>query len=318
MTVTSNMASTANLKAEKRRYRNRCIKRHWQLYIIFFFPLLSVIIFSYLPLYGVQIAFKNYVVTDGIWGSAWVGFDHFINFFTSHHFGRVMRNTVGISVYSLIAGFPIPILFAILINECRSIRFKKTVQMVSYAPHFISTVVMVSMIIMFLNPRSGIVGRGLAMITGQMVDYMASAQHFWHIFVWTGIWQSMGFSAVIYIAALAGVDPSLHEAAKVDGASKLQKIWHIDLPSIAPTIVILLILSFGSIVAVGFERVFLMQNQLNMSHSDVIATFVFRMGLEQAQFSFSAAVGLFNSLINAVMLVIVNQIARRLGETSLW
>jgi putative aldouronate transport system permease protein len=229
-----------------------------------------------------------------------------------------MRNTFVISIYGLAAGFPIPIIFAILINECRFMKLKKTVQMVSYAPHFISTVVMVSMVIMFLNPRSGMLGRILALLTGNMVDYMASAPHFWHIFVWSGIWQSMGFSAVIYIAALAGVDTSLHEAARVDGATKLQKIWHIDLPGITPTIVILLILSFGSIMSVGFERVFLMQNQLNMSTSDVISTFVFRIGLEQAQFSFSAAVGLFNSVINATMLVIVNQIARKVGDTSLW
>ena len=312
------MLADISMKQQRRRHRIRCVKRHWQLYFIFLLPLLSVIIFSYMPMYGLQIAFKNYVVTDGIWGSRWVGLEHFTAFFTSHQFPRLMRNTIGISLYSLIAGFPVPIFFAILINECVFTKFKKGVQMVSYAPHFISTVVMVSMVIMFLNPRNGLIGRALAEFTGQRIDYMASAPHFWHIFVWSGIWQGMGFSAVIYIAALSGVDSSLHEAAKVDGAIKLQKIWHIDLPCIAPTIVILLILNFGSIMNVGFERVFLMQNQLNLSNSDVISTYVYRMGLERAQYSFSASVGLFNSVINAGMLLLVNQIAKKLGETSLW
>lgn len=312
------LSNSQKLKDQRSRYRKRCIKRHWQLYILFALPLFSVILFSYVPMYGIIIAFKNYVAADGIWGSAWVGLHHFRVFFSSHQFTRLIQNTIGISLYALIAGFPIPILFAILINECQFLKFKKTVQMVSYAPHFISTVVMVAMVIMFLNPRSGLLGRGIAFFTGEMVDYMASPSHFWHIFVWSGIWQGMGFSAVIYIAALAGVDPSLHEAAKVDGASKLQKIWHVDLPGITPTIVILLILSFGSVMSVGAERALLMQNPLNMSRSDVITTFVFRMGLEHAQFSFAAAVGLFNSVVNAGMLVLVNQIARRLGETSLW
>ena len=269
-------------------------------------------------MYGVQIAFRNFVAADGIWGSRWVGLRHFREFVTSHHFPRLMQNTIGMALYGLVVGFPIPIIFAILINECQFIKFKKTVQMVSYAPHFISTVVMVAMVIMFLNPRSGLLGRGLTMLTGEMRDYMASPAHFWHIFVWSGIWQGMGFSAVIYIAALAGVDPSLHEAAKVDGATKLQKIRHVDIPGILPTIVILLILSVGSIMSGGAERPLLLQNPLNMSRGDVIATHVFRMGLERAQFSYAAAVGLFNSVINATLLVTVNQVARKVGETSLW
>ncbi|MDR1599060.1 MAG: ABC transporter permease subunit [Oscillospiraceae bacterium] len=309
---------TLAVKRRAGQIRRKRIRKHWQLYLLFLVPLASALIFSYGPMYGIVIAFKNYVVSDSIWGSQWVGLKHFREFMGSYNFPRLMKNTVGISLYGLLAGFPVPIIFALLINECPNVRFKKTVQMITYAPHFISTVVMVSLIVMFLNPRSGMLAKALTSLTGQRIDYMSAPRYFKTIYVWSGIWQSMGFSAVIYIAALAGVDASLHEAAVVDGASKLRKIWHVDLPSIMPTIVILFILSFGSVMSVGYEKIFLMQNQLNMSTSDVISTFVYRMGLQQAQYSFSAAVGLFNSVINAALLVIVNQIARRVGETSLW
>jgi putative aldouronate transport system permease protein len=281
-------------------------------------PMAVIIIFSYGPMFGVQIAFKEFRARDGIWGSPWIGFTHFQNFFNSYQFQRVVTNTLGISLYGLIAGFPIPIILAILVNESLHPRFKKGVQLVTFAPHFISTVVMTNMILMFLSVYGGPVNNLIASLGGERIDFMAKPQFFKSIYVWSGIWQGMGYSSVIYIAALSGIDPALYEAATIDGAGKFQKILYIDLPGIAPTIVILLILNCGHIMSVGYEKILLMQNGLNMAASDVISTYVYRMGLENAQYSFSAAVGLFNSVVNALLLVLVNQAARKLGETSLW
>jgi putative aldouronate transport system permease protein len=294
------------------------ILRCWQLYLLLLLPMAVIIIFSYGPMYGLQIAFKNYRPRDGFLGSAWVGLQHFRTFFSNFQIKRLILNTLGISVYSLIAGFPIPIILAILINECTHKGFKKTVQMVTFAPYFISTVVMVSMILMFLGVYGGPINTFLAAMGRERIDFMGKPELFKSIYVWTGIWQGAGYSSVIYIAALSGIDPSLYEAAIIDGANKFQRIIHIDIPGIMPTIIILLILSCGGLMSVGFEKIYLMQNQLNMSTSDVISTYVYRMGLENAQYSFSTAVGLFNSVINTVLLVSVNQIARRVGETSLW
>ena len=281
-------------------------------------PMLVIIIFSYGPMFGVQIAFKEFRARDGIWGSPWIGFLHFKTFFNSYQFVRVLTNTLGISLYGLIAGFPIPIILAILVNESSHNRFKKAVQLITFAPHFISTVVMTSMIMMFLSVYGGPVNNLLVLLGGERLDFMAKPTLFKSIYVWSGIWQNMGYSSVIYIAALSAIDPALYEAATIDGASKFQKIIHIDLPGIAPTIIILLILNSGQIMNVGYEKILLMQNPLNMPASDVISTYVYRMGLENAQYSFSAAVGLFNSVVNAFLLVLVNQVARKLGETSLW
>lgn len=294
------------------------IRRCWQLYLIMALPMLVIIIFSYGPMFGVQIAFKEFRARDGIWGSPWIGFLHFKTFFQSYQFKRVITNTLGISIYGLLAGFPIPIILAILINESSHNKFKKTVQLITFAPHFISTVVMTSIILMFLSVYGGPINNLVAAMGGERIDFMARPGIFKSIYVWSGIWQSMGYSSVIYIAALSAIDPALYEAATIDGASKFQKILYIDLPGIAPTIIILLILNSGHIMNVGYEKILLMQNPLNMPSSDVISTYVYRMGLENAQYSFSAAVGLFNSVVNAVLLVIVNQIARKLGETSLW
>jgi putative aldouronate transport system permease protein len=269
-------------------------------------------------MFGVQIAFKEFRARDGIWGSPWIGLTHFKTFFNSYQFRRVLTNTLGISLYGLIAGFPIPIILAILVNESAHRRFKKAVQLITFAPHFISTVVMTNMILMFISVYGGPVNNLIAALGGSRIDFIARPEYFKSLFVWSGIWQGMGYSSVIYIAALSAIDPALYEAATIDGASKFQKILYIDLPGIAPTIVILLILNCGSIMNVGYEKILLMQNNLNMSASDVISTYVYRMGLENAQYSFSAAVGLFNSVVNAVLLVLVNQAARKVGETSLW
>ncbi|HEY8362826.1 MAG TPA: ABC transporter permease subunit [Tissierellaceae bacterium] len=294
------------------------VKRHWQLYFVILLPLVYIIVFHYIPMYGVQIAFKNYVPTKGIFGSPWVGFKHFETFFKSYQFWRLIKNTVGISFYSLIAGFPVPIILALSLNAVRNQKFKKVVQMTTYAPHFISTVVMVSIIMQLLSPRTGLVNKLLGLVGIGPIDFMGEAKYFKSIYVWSGIWQSMGFNSIIYIAALASIDPSLHEAAIVDGASQLQRIWYIDIPGIMPTATIMLILSMGQIMNVGFEKIYLMQNPLNMSTSDVISTYVYRLGLVNAQYSFSAAVGLFNSVVNLILLVSVNQFARKFGETSLW
>jgi putative aldouronate transport system permease protein len=296
----------------------RKILRGWQLYLLLLLPMAVIIIFSYGPMYGLQIAFKNYRPRDGFWGSPWVGLQHFRTFFSNFQIKRLILNTLGISVYSLIAGFPIPIILAILINECTHRGFKKTVQMVTFAPYFISTVVMVSMILMFLSVYGGPINTLLASMGQSRVDFMAKPELFKSIYVWTGIWQGAGYSSVIYIAALSGIDPTLYEAAIIDGASKFQRIIHIDIPGIMPTMIILFLLSCGGLMSVGFEKIYLMQNQLNMGASDVISTYVYRMGLENAQYSFSTAVGLFNSVINTALLIIANQIARKVSETSLW
>lgn len=293
-------------------------KRHWQLYLIMLPPLLIILIFHYGPMVGLQIAFKEFNVVGGIWGSPWVGLKHFKEFITSYQFPRLIKNTLGISLYSLIAGFPVPILLAVMINECSSTKFKKTVQLITYAPHFISTVVMVSVVLMLMAPRAGMINNVIALLGGERVDFIAKPEYFKSIYVWSGIWQSMGYNSIIYIAALSGIDPSLYEAATVDGASKLQRIINIDLPGILPTIIIQLIMQCGRLMNVGHEKVLLMQNNLNMSSSDIISTYVYRIGLENARYSFSAAVGMFNSVINTFLLVLVNTISRRVSETSLW
>jgi putative aldouronate transport system permease protein len=281
-------------------------------------PLALIVIFQYGPMFGLQIAFKDFRARDGIWGSPWAGFVHFQNFFKSYQFKRLIGNTLGISVYQLLAGFPIPIILAILVNECQGRIFKKSVQMITFAPYFISTVVMTNMVLMFLSVYGGLINNMIAFFGGTRVDFMAKPEYFKSIYVWSGIWQTMGYNSVIYIAALSAVDPTLYEAAEIDGAGKFQKIIHIDIPGITPTIVILLILQCGRIMNVGYEKVLLMQNGLNISSSDIISTYVYRIGLEQAQYSFSAAVGMFDSAVNTILLVVVNQIARKIADTSLW
>ena len=241
-------------------YIKKWIDKNWQLTLMVILPLSFIILFHYVPMYGIQIAFKNYRAADGIWGSKWVGFDHFIKFFKSYQFIRVTRNTIMLSLYSLIAGFPVPIILAIALNCCKNIKFKKTVQLVTYAPHFISVVVLMGMVIQILSPKYGLLNNLIKALGGEEVLFMAEGRYFRSIYVWSGIWQNMGFSAIIYISALSSVDPTLHEAAIVDGASRLKRVFYIDIPCIVPTIVILLILNLGSIMNVGLEKVLLLQN----------------------------------------------------------
>jgi putative aldouronate transport system permease protein len=310
-------ARAAAIKASRSRFA-ASVRKHWDLYLLLLPVIAYFIVFHYIPMYGVQIAFKEFVASKGIGGSPWVGFQHFERFFNSYYFWRLIGNTLGIGLYELAVGFPIPILLALAINEVRSNVFRKTVQTVTYAPHFLSTVVMVGMLILFLSPRTGIVNVAIRALGGEPIPFLTEPAWFKTVYVLSGVWQQMGFSSIIYLAALTGIDPHLHEAAKVDGASRLARIRHINLPGIMPTVVILLILNVGSVLAVGFEKVFLMQNSLNMESSDVISTYVYRSGILEAQYSFSSAVGLFNSLVNFVLLVAVNRIARKVGETSLW
>ncbi|OXM85793.1 ABC transporter permease [Paenibacillus rigui] len=281
-------------------------------------PLLYFLIFKYIPMLNAVLAFKNYNVTKGIWGSPWVGFKYFNLFFDNPASLNLIKNTLFISLYHLIVGFPIPIVLALALNEVRSARFKRVVQMVTYAPYFISTVVMVSMIMLFLSPRLGIANTLLNAVGFESVNFLGSTGLFRSVYVWTDVWQTAGYSAVIYLAALAGVDPSLYEAAKVDGASRLQKIRNVDLPGLMPAAVIILILSVGNIMAVGFEKIYLLQNPLNLGTSEIISTYVYKVGLLNANYSFATAVGLFNSVVNLILLLVVNAAARKISNNSLW
>jgi len=295
----------------------KSIGKNWELYLLLVPVILYFLVFHYYPLYGLQIAFKDFIATKGITGSPWVGFKHFERFFDSYYFWRLIKNTVGIGVFTLLISFPVPIIIALLLNEVKSLRFKKFVQTIIYAPHFLSTVVVVGMLLLFLK-SDGMINQVITLFGGTPIDFISEPAWFKSIYVLSDVWQTMGWSSIIYIAALSAVDPAQHEAAMMDGASKFQRIIHINIPAIMPTIVILFILNVGSVMAIGFEKVFLLQNELNMSTSDVISTFVYRSGILEAQYSFSAAVGLFNSIINFILLIMVNRIAKKVSDTSLW
>jgi putative aldouronate transport system permease protein len=298
----------------------RQARHSWQLYALLAIPVLWLLIFQYYPMYGAQIAFRNFLPGDTVTNAKWVGLTNFERLFKSSMFWPLIKNTLGLSLYSLIAGFPIPILFALSLNQLRNGIFKNTVQLVSYAPYFISTVVMVGMLLQFLDLRLGPINQVLIHLGLQPRNFMGEGRLFPTIYVWSGIWQYTGFNTVIYLAALSSVDPSLHEAAVMDGANRLQRIWFIDLPGIMPTMVTLLILNMGQIINVGFEKVFLLQNPLNLKISEVISTYVYKIGLVggMVNFSYAAAIGLFNSVIGFVMLIAANQIMKKVTHTSLW
>jgi len=290
---------------------------YWQLYLLLLPGLVYIFIFSYIPMYGVQIAFKNFRPSLGIWGSPWVGLAHFRRFFAFPDFWKYIRNTVVISVYGILT-FPISIIFALLINELQSQKFKKAVQMITYAPHFISTVVLCGMVLLFFNPTYGIVNSIIKMLGGEPVNWLEEAKYFRSLYIWSGVWQGLGWGTIIYLAALAGVSPELVEAARIDGATRLQIVLHVNIPTILPTIIILFIMSCGSILSVGFEKIYLLQNPLNMKVSNVLSTYTYNIGLIQAQYSYSSAIGLFNTLINIFFLIIVNFIVSKVSEISLW
>ena len=294
------------------------IKKNWLLYAMILPVVVWFLIFCYKPMYGVLMAFKDYKIKLGIMESPWVGFRHFRRFFNAYSFTSLLRNTLWLSTYNLIVGFPIPIIFALLLNYLRQTRLKKTVQMVSYAPFFISTVVICGMIAIFTTQDTGIFNVMRGWFGMESVDFMSKPEWFDDIYVWSGIWQGMGWSSIIYISALAGVDYELHEAAIVDGATKVQRIIHIDLPSIKSTIVMLLILQMGSLMGVGFEKVYLLQNSLNKDAASVIATYVYEVGMINSDYGYSTAVGLFNSAINILLLVVANTVVKKISDESLF
>lgn len=297
------------------------MRRHWQMYLLLMIPLLFLLTFSYYPMLGAQIAFKNFRSSLGIWGSQWIGFSNFTRFFQSYQFVRVVSNTVILSVYGLIAGMPFPIIFALLLNTVTQPKLKKTIQTVTYLPYFISTVVLVGMMFQILDPRIGIWGKFIFAVTGSRApDLFGKAGYFPHLFVWSGIWQNMGWNSIIYLAALSSVSPELHEAGKIDGMNRLMRIIYIDFPAILPTATILLILNFGRIMTIGFEKAYLMANDLNRSSSEVISTYVYRVGLVigGGDFSYATAIGLFNSVVNLILIITVNKICSRMGGNSLW
>lgn len=295
------------------------IKKNWLLYVFLLPAVAYIAIFCYGPLYGIQIAFKNYSPSKGITGSDWVGMKWFITFFQTPRFWQILKNTLYVSSYYILFSFPIPIILALILNNVKHEKWKKFAQTITYMPHFISTVVLVGMISVFFSPRSGFINTLLSYFGGAGNTYfMGIAEYFPDLYVWTGIWQGAGWGSIIYIAALAGVDPSLHEAAMIDGANKFRRILNIDIPTIMPTMATLLIMNCGSIMNVGYEKVFLMQNNLNISNSEVISTYVYKMGLMQQQFSYSAAIGLFNNVISFTLLILVNKIVGKLSGSSLW
>jgi putative aldouronate transport system permease protein len=318
------MKSTANPVGVAPRFKSRrssllkSLRTRYDLYLMVLIPIVWYLVFHYGPLYGLQIAFKNFSPAKGILGSKWVGFDHFVRFVDSYYFWRLLWNTISINLFSLLFAFPIPILLALLINEIRSKTFSKIVQNITYIPHFISVVVMVGMLMLFLSPQGGPVNAIIKAFGGEPVRFLDSAAWFKAIFIGSNIWQNMGWQSIIYIAALSGVNPQLYEAAKMDGASRLRRIWHVSLPGILPVIVILLILDVGHFMNVGFEKILLMQNNLNLESSDVISTFVYSTGILKGEYSYTAAIGLFNSVINLMLLILVNRFARKKAETSLW
>ncbi len=302
----------------KKTFYKKYIKEYWVFYLLLLPAILDVLIFKYFPMYGIQIAFRNYRVKQGIWGSEWVGLKYMIQFISSPNFVQILRNTFLLSLYNLVFGFPVPIVLAIMINEIRRKTIKKTAQMITYMPHFISMVAIVGLINLVLDRQHGIVNLLIESLGYEKISFLSMQSAYRSIYITSEIWQHAGWGSIIYLAALQGVDVEVVEAAKIDGASRMQKIKYIDIPTILPTIVILLILRAGTVLNIGFEKVYLLQNDLNRDVSEVIATYTYRLGILNGQFSYTTAIGLFNNVINAVFLIIVNGMSRRVGETSLW
>lgn len=294
------------------------IKKNYILYFMIIPVVAYYVIFSYIPMAGVQLAFKKYSTKLGIWGSPFIGVDNFRRFFNGYNFWGLIKNTLGISTYSLVVGFPAAIIFALMLNYVRNKKLKKSVQMISYVPHFISLVVMCGMIKIFLDVDTGVINKLRSLFGGESISFLSVPQYFKTIYVLSGIWQSVGWSSIIYISALSGVNYEMHEAAIVDGASILQRMRFIDIPSIKSTIMMLFILQMGKLMNLGFEKIYLLQNNLNFSSSDVIATYVYRIGILQGDYGYSTAVGLFNSVINLFLLIVTNFLSKKATEESLF
>lgn len=308
--------------ARKQKSRIDAVKiylyKNWQFWALMALPLIYLLIFHYIPMTGIILAFKRFSPRKGIFGSENVGLMYFRQFLGAPSSFRIIMNTLRLGLYSLIAGFPIPILLAIAINEVKNRKFKKSVQLTTYAPYFISLVVLVGMMMRIMDLRTGILNHLIVALGGKPINFFGSKDIFPHLYVWSGIWQIAGYASIIYIAALSGVNPELQEAAIIDGASRLQRIWNVDLPSIRPTIVMMLIFNVGQIMNIGFEKAYLMKNSVNQANAEIISTFVYEIGLKNGDFSFSTAVGLFNSVISLILFVLVNEISKRLTDTGVW
>lgn len=296
------------------------IKTYWQLYLFLIPTLLYFILFRYLPMVGIQVAFRDYMPTLGFWGSKWVGLKHFTRFFKSYYAERMIVNTIVLSFGSLFLSFPMPVILSLLLNEVRNSKVKRTIQTITYAPHFLSTVVVVGLVVSLTNINYGLINVLLKKmnIIDTSINFMTEARWFRPLYIISSIWQESGWNAVIYMAALSSVDMQLYEAAEVDGAGRLRRIWHITIPCIAPTMITMLILNAGKVMNIGYEKVLLMQNDLNKATSDVITTYVYQQGVLKGQFSYSTAVNLFNSVINTALVLVVNAISRKVSDTSLW
>ena len=307
-----------NRRLTKKELLVKNLKKNAWLYVMFLPVIIYYIVFKYAPMFGIVIAFKDYNAFKGIWASPWVGFEHFVDFFESPYFWRLIRNTFLMSFYGLIFGFPAPIILALLLNELKDGLFKKVTQTITYLPHFVSSVVIVSMVMSFLSPSNGIINTLIVALGGEAHYFMADPAWFRTIYTTMGIWQGVGWGSIIYLAALTGVDAELYEACIIDGGGRLRQTWHITLPGIASTIIIQLIFRVGNLLSVGSESIILMYNETTYETADVISTYVYRRGLVEADYSFSTAVGLFNSLIALILLTTTNKLAKTFSETSLW
>jgi putative aldouronate transport system permease protein len=310
------LVNTLNKNTFKQTWKK--ISRNMALYVFVLPMLIYFILFHIVPLFGLQIAFRNFKPADGIMGSQWVGLKYITKFLTSYSFWPLMKNTLVISLYTLIIGFPFSIILALIVNYIPFRGMKKLTQTVTYAPHFVSAVVLVGMLNVFLMPSSGVLNAFLINLGFNAVDFLGKPELFPHIYALSDVWSHCGWNAILYIATLANVSPELHEAANIDGANKLKRIWHIDLPALLPTIVIMLIMNCGNLLNVGFEKVLLMQSSANLSSSEIISTYVYKIGLQNGQYSYAAAIGFFNNIINCLILLIVNRLAKKTTETSLW
>lgn len=296
------------------------IKSNWQLHVMMIIPVIYIFVFKYMPMYGARIAFVDYVPKMGIMGSEYVGFSHFKRFLTSPIFFTVVKNTLALSLYGLLLNIPFPIILALSFNYLKSKKFKQTVQMATYIPHFLSTVIIVSLLHLIFNTQSGVVNNIINFVTGEKINFMGLSKYFRSMFVWSGIWQGAGWSSILYISALAGVDPQLHEAAIIDGANKIKRVWHIDIPSILPTVSIMTIMNMGSILAVGFDKTYLMQNPTNLEISEVLSTYEYKVGIGGGipSYSYPAAIGLLSSVVTFILVCVTNKVSKIVSDTGLW
>ena len=291
------------------------IRDNWQLYLLVLPAVVYVFVLNYIPMFGVQIAFKDFRSSKGIWGSPWIGLENFNRFVSFPNFWKIVVNTLSITLYSL-ATFPIAVIVALQLNELRNEKYKKTVQMVSYAPHFISTVVICAMVRLFFDRGNGIVNHMIEALGGERVSFLSEPKYFSSLYVWSGVWQSVGWNTIIYLSALSGISTDLYEAAEIDGANRLQVIWNINIPSIMPTVLTLFILNCGSLMNLGFEKVYLLQNPLNLDASEVISTYVYEIGLLNGKYSYSSSIGFFNNIVNILLMLLVNMLSKKIANVN--